>query len=141
MSRLLGVSSYIGRMEKLMGGQDMRLCEVHYIRSDGFTMNFRDDVRNYGRHQWDVRLEGGQLTGEQLTELRLVFTDPSYLQLHDIDPFNLYFAGRSGGWLVVDQDLSAEKINSISEMVRMYHRAPRAFYGSYVGAWPVDLLA
>lgn len=110
----------------------MGLCEVHSVET-GDVINFRENIKNYGRHQWDVRLFSGVLTEVQLAELRTIFTDPEYLRYHNIDPFNVFFAGLRGGWLVVDQELSISMIRSISELVRMFHRAPRMFYQTYIG--------
>jgi hypothetical protein len=111
----------------------VRISEVHHVPT-GDVVNFRDDVRSYGRHQWDVRLHGGALTGEELAELRIIFTDPSYLTEHGLDPYNVFFAGLRGGWLVVDQEISMDKVRYISELVRMFHRSPVTFHRTYVPA-------
>lgn len=124
----------IYRTDKV-GGTTMALCEFHKVET-GDVINFREDIKNYGRHQWDVRLYSGVLTEVQLAELRLIFTDPDYLQQHSIDPYNVFFAGLRGGWLVVDQELSVAMVRSISELVRMFHRAPRMFYQTYAGMNP-----
>lgn len=83
----------------------------------GQSSYFQGDFATYGKHQWNVKFY--DLSDEELEALQDYYLqDPYYLvDTFQVDPVKVFLAGRSNGWLVVDQELNQEQIDLISETV------------------------
>ena len=96
----------------------------------GTSSYFQGRFASYGKHQWNVKTY--KLGDDQMEQLRSYFIDDA-LYLQDdfgIDQNDVYFGGRSGGWLVVDADLSQSHIDHITVTVNEFKKDPVAFYKS-----------
>ena len=95
----------------------------------GKSSYFQGRFASYGKHQWNVKTDA--LDDDQLENLRAYVLDEDWLaEEFGVGIKDVYFGGRSGGWLVVDADLSQSHIDHITVTVNEFKKDPVAFYKS-----------
>lgn len=92
----------------------IKKCE---IRNNPGTSNYFGGYRGYGRYQWNIKYYGFQDSREVEAALLWSFGEYDYKlsQFQGINevigrPVKAWIDGRSGGWLVIDEELSKEEL-------------------------------
>jgi hypothetical protein len=121
----------------------------------GPSAYFLGAYRGYGRHQWSIKWYGWEGGYEIETALQWAFGDHVRLSRDPKDgrrgfdgisdllgrPIESYTAGRSGGWLVIDSELSEDELVKVDEHVARcmaalpeFLREEREFHAAAVAA-------
>lgn len=101
----------------------MRNCEIR--NAPGQSSYFGGGFRGYGRYQWNVKFYGWQSDFEIETACNWALGDflHSKCQFEYLNevlgrPVRAHMAGRSGGWLVIDTELTEAELLKIDAHVK-----------------------
>ena len=110
----------------------MKKCE---IRNDpGLSSYFGGGHRDYGRYQWNVKFYGWQNEWE-IEAARLwafgeyMYSRGGFDELNDLigRPVKASLSGRSGGWLVIDTELTKAELRKVDRHVKACMKGLPAF--------------
>lgn len=100
----------------------MKNVNKYCRNASGPSSYFRGAYNRYGEYQWNVKLKN--LNVECSEEILGIFTEVQLRLFEEyckeelrIDPKYINIDGRSGGWLVVDTELTNKQIASIDKYV------------------------
>ena len=94
------------------------------MNNPGQSSYFNNQYKGYGRYQWNIKYYNWQ--DEDEIELAINWAFGSYVYhtgefdyLNDVvgRPVKAHIAGQSGGWLVVDTELTKEELDKVSAHV------------------------
>lgn len=100
--------------------------EYTQIRNNpGQSSYFQGQYQGYGRYQWNIKFYGFEAEHEVETAQNWAFGEYSYSTgqfdyLNEVvgRPVKASLQGRSGGWLVVDTELTEAELTKIDEHVK-----------------------
>jgi len=128
----------------------MKKCEIR--NNPGMSSYFGGGYRFYGRYQWNVKFYGfaAEWELEAATFWALgeyLYSKGQFEYLNEIvgRPVRASLSGRSGGWLVIDEELTDEELRKVDTHVAACMRAlpeflkeERAYHASLIAEEETD---